>query len=93
MATTEERVSLLEAKMDDHSRQLGELRQAVVHLEQRMDRRFEGVEARFLALEDKMERRFDGVDRGLSRLVAIQLASMTAMVAALAGIVTAILQR
>ena len=93
MATVEERVSLLEAKMDEHSRGLVDLRQTVARLEARMDRRFDATDARFVALEDRMERRFDGLDRAMSRLVAIQLASMTAMVAALAGIVTALLQQ
>ena len=99
MSSVEERVSLLEAKLDEHSRGLQDLRKSVVDLEVRVDRRFEGVDRRFdsidrrfTALEDKIDRRFDSIERGQGRLIAIQLASMTAMVAALAGIVTALLR-
>ena len=124
MSTMEERVSLLEAKLDEHSRGLTEVRQSVARLEERMEVRFDAVDARFRSIEgrlgstdsrfdavdhrfdavdhrfdavdrrfDAVDRRFDSIDNSLSRLVAIHLASMTAMVGALTGILYAVLLR
>lgn len=100
MATLEERVSLLEGKMDDHTRGLAEVRDAVAHMGQRMDRLFEAVDRRFEAIErrfDLIERRFDAIDRRftgveekIGRLVVVQLAGLTAVLAAMAGMLTAV---
>jgi len=44
MGSVEERLSSLEARVDAHAAGLNDLRQAVVHLEQRLDRRFEAID-------------------------------------------------
>lgn len=62
MATVEERVSSLEARVDAHAVGLNDLRQAVVHLEERMDRRFSALEAQFEARFTGVEARFAGFD-------------------------------
>lgn len=66
----EERVAFLEGKVEEHSRTLDGVREAVVQLEQRMDRRFEGVDRRFEALDrrfEALERRLDGLDQKLDQ--------------------------
>ncbi len=63
MATLEERVAFLEGKVQEHSRGLDGVREAVAHLELRMDRRFEGVDRRF----ESLERRLDALDQKLDQ--------------------------
>ena len=47
MAVVEERVSYLEAKMEDVSVAVADLKAAIVALDTKMDRRFDRVEDRF----------------------------------------------
>lgn len=47
MAATEERVSYLEAKMEDVSVAIADLKAAIVALDTKMDKRFDRVEDRF----------------------------------------------
>ena len=73
VATLEERVAFLEGRVAEHSRGVDGIRDALVHLEERMDRRFEGVDARFQSLDvrlDGMERRLDGLDTKMERRFA-----------------------
>ena len=90
----EERVAFLEGKVEEHSRTLDGVREAVVQLEQRMDRRFEGVDRRFEALErrldgldQKLDQRTDALDQKISRqfvwLVGVQLTTLVALIGAL----------
>lgn len=93
VAILDERVAFLEGRVGEHAQMIGDIRGAIVNLEQRMDRRFELVDRRFTALEDKMDRRFaavdqriDGLDTKMSRqflwLVGLQVTTLAAMVAA-----------
>jgi len=73
------------------------IRDAIVHLEQRMDRRFElleqwfsGVDRRFASVDRRLnalDLRIDGLDAKMSRqfmwLVGIQVTTLVAIVAAL----------
>ncbi len=75
------------------------IRDAIVHLEQRMDRRFElleqrfsGVDQRFASVDQRLnalDLRIDGLDAKMSRqfmwLVGIQVTTLVAIVAALAA--------
>jgi uncharacterized coiled-coil protein SlyX len=66
MPTLEERVAYLEGQVSEQSHAMGEIRDAVRHLEQRMDARFEGTDRRFEAIDRRFEaidRRFEAVDR------------------------------
>lgn len=66
MATAEERLASLEARVDEHSRGLADVRVAITSLEQRMDRRFDLMEKRFEAIDRRFEaidRRFEAIDR------------------------------
>lgn len=79
MATLEERVSYLEGRVEDQSRTTGELRDLVVALDQKVDRRFE-------ALEQKFERRFTWV-------IGIQLSTLLTIVVGLLGIIGALVRQ
>jgi hypothetical protein len=71
VTTLEERVAFLEGKVEEHSRGLDGMHEAIVHLEQRMDRRFEAVDLRFEAVDRRFEavdRRFEGLERRLDAL-------------------------
>ena len=70
MATLEERVAFLEGRVVEHSHMLDGIREAIVHLEQRMDRRFELVDTRFVALEQTFDRHLTALDGKLDRHVA-----------------------
>ena len=94
MATLEERVAFLEGRIVEHSRTMDGIREAIVALEQRMDRRFEGVdrrfesmERRFEALDLKLDQRTAALDEKISRqftwVVGIQVTTLVAIVASL----------
>jgi len=68
VATLEERVAFLEGRVVEHSHMLDGIREAIVHLEQRMDRRFELLEQRLTGLEQRFEQRFALIEE---RFVAI----------------------
>ena len=84
MATLEERVAFLEGRVVEHSHMLDGIREAIVHLEQRidrrlelleqrMDRRFESLEQRFALIEERfvgIDRRFLAIDQRIDNLDA-----------------------
>jgi uncharacterized protein (DUF3084 family) len=66
VAGLEERVAFLEGRVVEHSHMLDGIREAIVHLEQRMDRRFELIEQRFTGLDSRfvsIDQRFEAIDR------------------------------
>jgi len=86
----DERMAYVEGRLEEQSLSMTDLREAVVRLEDRMERRFEAVDRRF----DAVDRRFDAVDRRFDRLedrmsrffmwqVGIQITTLTAVVVAL----------
>lgn len=77
MAEVEERVSYLEAKMEDVSRNLVELKSAIVALDQKVDRRFD-------LLEERFERRF-------LWLLGAQFTTLLTIVAGMLGVITRLL--
>ena len=86
MPTIDDRVALLERQVSE----ILPLRDAVTHLEHRMDAGFQAVDRRFEAVDrrfDAIDRRFDAIDNKVSRqfmwLVGIQVTTLAAIVAAL----------
>jgi uncharacterized coiled-coil protein SlyX len=83
VANGEERVAFLEGRVVEHSRMIDGIRDAMVGLEHRMDRRFEALERRF----DAIDRRIDGLDVRISRqftwIVGLHVTTLAAVVAAL----------
>ena len=70
MATVDERVAFLEGRVNEQSQMINGIRDALVSLEQRMDRRFESLEQRLNALDQKMDAGFAAmnqkIDAGLA---------------------------
>ena len=79
MATVEERVAFLEGRVEEQSQMVTGIREAIVSLEQRMDRRFEAVDRRF----EGIELRFTALDQKLDQSVAALDQKLDASVAAL----------
>jgi uncharacterized coiled-coil protein SlyX len=97
VVTVEERVAFLEGRVGEHAQMLTGIREAIVDLEARMDRRFEAVDRRFQAVDGRFERlehRLDALDAKFSRyllwLVGLQVTTLAAMVAALASVISAL---
>jgi tetrahydromethanopterin S-methyltransferase subunit G len=73
MATVEERLARLEARVEEHSQLFGTMREALLAFEHRMDVRFDGIERRFDAVDrrfDAVDRRFEAIDRRFETLDA-----------------------
>ena len=106
--TVEERLTVVEQKVAENERGIDGLREAIVELGNRMDRRFEAIDRRFEALElrfdqrlesmeQRFDRRFEAMDQNTSRqfrwLAGIQLTTLIAMVGAIATLAAAALGR
>jgi chromosome segregation ATPase len=72
--TVEERLAYLEGKIEEHSRGFGELREMVIHLDQKVDRFREelmganaATNARIEALDQRLSGRIEALDERLSR--------------------------
>lgn len=77
MPTPDERIAYLEGRMEDHTRQTGELQAMLRETREEMQHRFNGVDTRFTAIDarldavngefgrlrDEMSRRFEAIDR------------------------------
>jgi archaellum component FlaC len=66
MPTIEERVAYIEGQMSEQSHALLELRDAIRHMDQKMDARFDLIERRFGSIDQRFEtfdRRFEAIDR------------------------------
>ena len=94
MPTLEERVAFLEGRVVEHAHHTDGIRDAIVSLEQRVDRRFELLEQRldqqFAAIDQRflgLDRRIDGLDAKVSRqfvwTVGLHVTTLVAIVAAL----------
>lgn len=83
MDRVEERMAYVEGRLEEQSLVMTDMREAVVRLEDRMERRFEAVDRRF----DAVDRRFDRLEDRMSRYfmwqVGIQITTLTAVVVAL----------
>ena len=66
MATVDERVAFLEGRVNEQSQMINGIRDALVSLEQRMDRRFEGIDRRFESLEQRLNALDQKMDAGLA---------------------------
>jgi uncharacterized coiled-coil protein SlyX len=87
--TVEERVAYLEGKVEEHSRGFGELREMVIHLDQKVDRFRDELAARIEALDQRLSGRIEALDQKVSKqfiwLVGIQIMVLLAVIGALLG--------
>lgn len=79
-----ERVAYLEGQVTEVSKSIDALRTQIAATDERVDRRFTGIENRIAAFEERADRRFDALDSKLSRLftwlVGLFIMTMTAIV-------------
>ena len=68
MPTLEERVAYIEGQVSELSHAMLEVRDAVRHLELRMDARFEAVDRRFDTMDRRVDALSETVDRRISAL-------------------------
>ena len=66
MPTSVERLAYIEGRVEEHSRNVDGIRDALVSLERRTDARFVGLEGRIDSLERRIDTRLDGVERRLT---------------------------
>ena len=83
MAELGERVANLEARLDAQSQDLAEIRQSVVRLEDKMERRFESVDHAIRSVGSEMHTQFRWIMGGIGGAV---LAILLAIVGAVAAI-------
>ena len=100
MVQFESRVSVVEDRLEEHSKMIGGLREAVVSLGERMgslERRVDALEHRMDLGFARVDQRFDGLEARMARqfhwLVAILLSGLITMVGALGGLVAATLNK
>jgi uncharacterized coiled-coil protein SlyX len=92
METVEERVAYVSGRVAEHGRMVDNVSAAVVHLETRMERRFEAVDRRFEAIDRRFEavdHRFDALEQKMSRqflwLVGLLVTTLAAIVTTFAS--------
>lgn len=107
MPSPDERIAAVETQVQDHAHALSEIRDAIRHLEQRMDARFTAIDNRFTAYDtrftaidrrfDLLEHRFDRLDDKVSQqfmwTVSIQITVLIAVVSAFAAMLGIVLTR
>ena len=100
MVQFESRMSVVEDRLEEHSKMIGGLREAVVSLGERMgslERRVDVLEHRMDLGFARVDQRFDGLEARMARqfhwLVGILLTEMIAIIGVLGGITAAILGR
>lgn len=59
--TIEERVAYLEGKVEEHSKGLEDVKELIINLDQKLDRRID-------ALDQKLDRRVDALDQRINHL-------------------------
>ena len=97
MQDLDERVAFLEGRVEEHSQMVNGIRDALTSLEARMDRRFEQFETRVDQRFVQVEARIDALDGKVSRqfvwLVGLLVTTLITVMAALFGLVAALLPR
>ena len=87
MPTIEERVAYIEGKVEEHSRGFGELREMIIHLDQKVDRFREELSSRIDNLDARLNGRLDSLDAKFSRFflwtIGIQITVLLAVIWAL----------
>lgn len=100
MVQFESRMTVVEERLEEHSKMIGGLREAVVGLDGRigsLERRVDALEHRMDLGFARVDQRFDGLEARMARqfhwLVGILLTEMIAIIGVLGGITAAILSR
>ena len=87
MSTLEERVAYLEGKVEEHSHGFAELREMIIHLDQKVDRFREELCSRIDSLDARLNGRMDSLDAKFSHYflwtIGIQITVLLAVIGAL----------
>ena len=86
MASDEERFAVLETTVNEHSLTFVQIRDSMLHMEQRMDVRFDRLDDKFTRLEEKVSRVFLWV-------VGIQITVLLAVIGSLLSLVAILAPR
>ena len=74
----EQRVKMVEERMADHMRLFAEIKQGLLQFEERVDRRFEQVEARLTGLDQKFDSKLTSLEQKFDNLGLTLNAALTA---------------
>ena len=91
MAPVEQRLAYLEAKVNEQAEEITTVRQALVHLENRMDARFDRMDARFDSLDTRYDTRLTAMDTKMSWLVGIVTTACVAQLGTMAAVIVALI--
>ncbi len=87
MPSLEERVAYLEGRVEEHARGVGQLRDAVVHLDERLSTRIDALDQKVDPFRDELAGRIDSLDQKGSRrfiwLAGIQVTVLLAVIGVL----------
>lgn len=86
-ASIEERLAFVEARVDEHSKAIEEIKGLILNLDQKFDRRIDTFEQRVDRRFEAVERRIDSLDQKFSRyflwIIGIQVSIFLAIIATL----------
>ncbi len=97
-ASLEERVAYLEGKVEEHSRAWEDLKDTIIHLDQKVDRRIDALDqkvdrfreelsSKIDALDQKVNGRIDALDQKLSKyflwIIGVQITVFLAIIGVL----------
>jgi len=83
----------VEGRIEEQVMRIDDVREAVISLEQQVNRRFELLELRLDQRFADVDRRFDGIDARFGRVYGLLIVMLLAIVGGMSGIIAAILQR
>ena len=96
MATLEERVARLEGQIGDLARldaDIRDLRNVVLHLDQKVDRFRDELSTRITALDNELSARITALDQKVDRLVYFILVTLASSLASLGGVIWGLLYK
>jgi uncharacterized coiled-coil protein SlyX len=85
--TIEERVAYLEGKVEEHSKAWEDLKDMIIHLDQKVDRRIDALDAKVDRHREELSNRINALDQKFSRyflwIIGIQVSIFLAIIATL----------
>jgi tetrahydromethanopterin S-methyltransferase subunit G len=89
----ERRIVFLEGRIEEQVMRIDDVREAVMNLEERINRRFELLEQRLDQRFGDIDRRFDRIDARFGRVYGLLIGMLIAIISGMGGIIAAILHR
>jgi len=83
----EERLTFVEARIDEHSRAIEEIKSLILNLDQKIDRRIDALEQKNDRRFEAIDRRFEAIDQKFSKyflwIIGIQVSVLLAVIASM----------